>query len=67
MTTSAIPATTNPPAVAETEARDRVGSVVLASIDAGLALGLLLLIVVFAGAEEAEITGGALLALGASP
>jgi pimeloyl-ACP methyl ester carboxylesterase len=65
MTTSAIPATTNPPAVAETDAGDRVGSVVLASIAAGLALGLLLLIVVFAGAEEAKITGGALLALSA--
>src|SRR5947207_9740865 len=65
MTTSAIPTTANPRTVAETNSRGRVGLVVLASIAAGLALGLVLVLVAFAGADEAEITGGALVALGA--
>ena len=64
MTTSAIPATANPSAVAETDARGHVGLVVLASIAAGLVLGLLLVIVAFAGADEGLIIGAALVALG---
>ena len=43
----------------------RTRFILLASIAVGLGLGLLLELVVFVGAEEAEITGGALLALGA--
>jgi hypothetical protein len=53
----------------ETTQRSRkkghIGLVVLASIASGLALGLLLVLAVFAGGAEAEITGAALLALGA--
>lgn len=43
----------------------RIGVVVPASIAGGLVLGLLLALVVFAGASEAAITGSALVALGA--
>jgi pimeloyl-ACP methyl ester carboxylesterase len=43
----------------------RIGLVVLGSIAFGLILGLLLTLVVFAGGEESQITGSALLALGA--
>ena len=43
----------------------RIGLVVFGSIAFGLVLGLLLTLVVFAGGDESEITGSALLALGA--
>jgi pimeloyl-ACP methyl ester carboxylesterase len=49
---------------AEVARRGRVGLVVLGAIGSGLALGLVLVLGVFAGAEEATITGAALLALG---
>ena len=45
--------------------RGRIGLVVLGSIAFGFVLGLVLTLVVFAGGEESEITGSALLALGA--
>ena len=45
--------------------RGRIGLVVFGSIACGVVLGLLLTLVVFAGGEESEITGSALLALGA--
>jgi pimeloyl-ACP methyl ester carboxylesterase len=45
-------------------ARGRIGAVVLGAIGAGLSLGLVLDLVVFAGAAESTITGAALLALG---
>jgi pimeloyl-ACP methyl ester carboxylesterase len=45
--------------------RSHVGLVVVASIAAGLALGLLLVLGVFAGGEEPQIVGSFLLALGA--
>jgi pimeloyl-ACP methyl ester carboxylesterase len=45
--------------------RSRVALVVFGSIAFGFVLGLLLTLVVFAGGEESEITGSALLALGA--
>src|SRR6187200_970910 len=45
--------------------RGRIGLVVFGSIAFGVVLGLLLTLVVFAGGEESEITGSALLALGA--
>jgi pimeloyl-ACP methyl ester carboxylesterase len=45
--------------------KSRIGLVVFGSIAVGFVLGLLLTLVVFAGGEESEITGSALLALGA--
>jgi pimeloyl-ACP methyl ester carboxylesterase len=45
--------------------RGRIGLVVFASIAVGLIVGLLFTLVVFAGGEESQITGSALLALGA--
>jgi pimeloyl-ACP methyl ester carboxylesterase len=55
MTTAAAPSTT----------KGQIGLVVLASIATGLALGLLLVLGVFAGGAESQIVGSALLALGA--
>jgi pimeloyl-ACP methyl ester carboxylesterase len=49
----------------ETDARGPVGLVVLGSIATGVVLGVLLVSVAFAGADEAPITGAALVALGA--
>jgi pimeloyl-ACP methyl ester carboxylesterase len=43
----------------------RIGLVVFGSIASGFVLGLVLVLVVFAGGDESEITGSALLALGA--
>ena len=45
--------------------RGHIGLVVLGSIASGLAFGLLLVLVVFGGGTETEITGSALIALGA--
>jgi pimeloyl-ACP methyl ester carboxylesterase len=45
--------------------RSRIALVVFGSIAFGFVLGLLLTLVVFAGGEESQITGSALLALGA--
>ena len=56
------PSTTT--AAAET-GRGHVGLVVLGSIAAGLAIGLLLALSVFAGGSEAQVIGGALVGLGA--
>lgn len=47
------------------ENRGHIGLVVLTSIAGGLALGLLLVLGVFAGGDEPQIVGSALLALGA--
>jgi pimeloyl-ACP methyl ester carboxylesterase len=47
-----------------TALKGHIGVVVLASIAAGLALGLVLVLGVFAGGEEPRIIGSALLALG---
>ena len=49
---------------AEIAGRGHIGLVVLGAIGSGLVLGLVLVLGVFAGAEEASITGAALLALG---
>ena len=46
-------------------AKNRIGLVVIGAIAFGLLLGLLLVLVVFAGAPEHEIVGSALFALGA--
>ena len=55
---------TDTPVAAEPHKRGRIGLIVLGSIASGVALGLLLVLAVFGGGEEAEITGSALLALG---
>ena len=52
-------------AAKESPARGHIGLVVLGAIASGLVLGLLFVLVVFGGGPEAQITGGALLALGA--
>jgi pimeloyl-ACP methyl ester carboxylesterase len=65
MSTTAISSATSSRAEAQHSARGHVGLVVLASIAAGLALGLLLVLGVFAGADEPHIVGSALVALGA--
>lgn len=57
--TASVPA----PATAN-RGRRAIGLVVIGSIAAGLALGLVLVLALFGGGEEAEITGGALIALG---
>jgi hypothetical protein len=62
MTTPSIATGTSIPTMAQR--RGRIGLVVLGSITSGFVLGLLLVLVAFAGGEEAEITGSALLALG---
>src|SRR6188768_886711 len=49
----------------EGRGKGHVGLVVLGAIASGLALGLLLVLVVFGGGPEHEIIGSALLALGA--
>lgn len=48
-----------------TSERGHIGLIVLGSIASGLVLGLVLVLAVFGGGSEAELTGGALLALGA--
>ena len=53
------------PPTGERGRRGHVGLIVLGSILAGLALGLVLVLGVFGGSEEATITGAALIALGA--
>jgi pimeloyl-ACP methyl ester carboxylesterase len=57
------PAAETPPP-AERRGRGHIGLTVLGSILAGLVLGLVLVLGVFGGSEEATITGAALIALG---
>ena len=61
MSTAAAPIA---PSVEAASARGRIGLVVFASITAGLALGLLLVLGVFAGGSEPRVIGGALVGLG---
>src|SRR6478672_8758509 len=61
MSTAAAPIT---PSVEAASARGHIGLVVFASIAAGLALGLLLVLGVFAGGSEPRVIGSALLGLG---
>jgi pimeloyl-ACP methyl ester carboxylesterase len=61
----ALPTSSARSATAEVRERGHIGLLVLGSIASGLALGLVLVLAVFDGGEEAEITGSALLALGA--
>jgi pimeloyl-ACP methyl ester carboxylesterase len=65
MATTASPVGTTPLAANESPARGHIGLVVLGAIASGLVLGLLFVLLVFGGGPEAQITGGALLALGA--
>ena len=65
MTTAAVPANANLDAAQWASAKGHIGLVVLGSVAAGLTLGVLLVTVAFVGADEAEIAGGALTALGA--
>lgn len=65
MTASAASTSTSRLGSAQERERGRIGLIVLGSIVSGLVLALLLVLAVFAGGAEAEITGGALLALGA--
>jgi pimeloyl-ACP methyl ester carboxylesterase len=59
MTTAAVPSVTG-----RRRTKSRIGLVVLGAIASGLALGLLLVLAVFVGGPEHEITGAALVALG---
>jgi pimeloyl-ACP methyl ester carboxylesterase len=59
MTTAAVPSVTG-----RRGTKSRIGLVVLGAIASGLALGLLLVLAVFVGGPEHEITGAALVALG---
>ena len=61
MSTAAAPIT---PSVEGASARGHIGLVVFASIAAGLALGLLLVLGVFAGGSEPRVIGSALVGLG---
>ena len=61
---TASPTSWNPSTAAPGKS-GRIGLVVFGSIASGFVLGLLLVLVVFAGGEESQITGSALLALGA--
>ena len=65
MSAMSIPTCNSPSASQETAVKGHIGLVVLTSIAAGLVLGLLLVLAVFAGADEPRITGSALVALGA--
>jgi hypothetical protein len=65
MSTTAISSATSMRADTQESAKGHVGLVVLASIAVGLALGFLLVLGVFAGADEPHIVGSALIALGA--
>ena len=65
MSATTVPAASKLTASVEARERGHVGLIVLASIASGLVLGLVLVLGVFGGGTEAEITGGALIALGA--
>ncbi len=65
MTTTASPALASLGTAQQAPVRGHIGLVVLASIVAGLAAGLVLVLGVFAGGSEQRIIGSALLALGA--
>jgi pimeloyl-ACP methyl ester carboxylesterase len=65
MSATSVPTSSSTPASQEVGVKGHIGLVVLASIAAGLVLGLVLVLGVFAGADEPRITGSALVALGA--
>ena len=59
------PSTNGKPPLGEQGRRGHIGLTVLGSVASGLVLGLVLVLGVFAGSEEATIAGAALVALGA--
>ena len=63
--TATTAASTDAPASAEKEEKGHIGLVVLGAVAFGLLLGLLLVLLVFPGGPEHEMTGTALIALGA--
>ena len=63
--TATTAASTDAPASAEKEKKGHIGLVVLGAVAFGLLLGLLLVLLVFPGGPEHEMTGTALIALGA--
>src|SRR5438132_2500107 len=65
MSTAAASSSTSVSSPQHVSAKGHIGLVVLASIAAGVALGFVLVLGVFAGADEQRIIGSALLALGA--
>jgi len=65
MTTEDAQYSASSTAPADIPERGHIGLIVLASIAAGLVLGLLFVLAVFGGGTEAQITGSALVALGA--
>jgi len=65
MSAISVPTSSSPAASPEVAAKGHIGLVVLASIAAGLALGVVLVLAVFVRADEPRITGSALFALGA--
>jgi pimeloyl-ACP methyl ester carboxylesterase/uncharacterized membrane protein len=64
VSSAAAPPTTVPSTAAHTQRQGHIGLIVLGSIAAGLALGLVLVLGVFAGGSEPQIIGSALLGLG---
>lgn len=64
MSTTRMPAATSPETAKQVSVSGHVGLAVLASIATGLVLGLMLVLGVFAGGDEPQIAGSALLALG---
>ena len=64
MNTAAAPTTISPTTTAKAQ-EGHIGLVVLGSIAAGLAIGLLLVLGVFAGGSDPQTIGSALVGLGA--
>jgi hypothetical protein len=64
MTTATAEPTTSLPTAAAPPAKSRIGLLVFGAIASGLLLGLVLVLAVFGGGREHEITGAALFALG---
>jgi pimeloyl-ACP methyl ester carboxylesterase len=65
MSATTVPAASELTASAEARERSHIGLIVLAAMASGFVLGLVLVLGVFGGGTEAQITGGALIALGA--
>jgi pimeloyl-ACP methyl ester carboxylesterase len=63
MSAKSVRTSSSPAATQGATVKGHIGLVVLASIAAGLTLGLVLVLAVFAGADEPRITGSALVAL----
>jgi hypothetical protein len=66
MTAAATSTSTRRLGTAQARGRGHIGLLMLGSIACGLALGFLLVLAVFGGGTESQITGSALVALGAA-